>query len=412
MAKKLRTEASSDLPADGPKRRRATGGKSALRVRPKSAGRRQTQVQPDLLDYPLPSPEWKKAFRRKLLAWYKTHARDLPWRRTRDPYQIWVSEIMLQQTQVATVISYFERFMEAFPTVEALAAAEEEEVLRLWEGLGYYRRARSLHRAAKEVVAQFGGQMPTTAADLQKLPGIGRYTAGAIASIAYDAPEPILEANTIRLFSRLLAYRGVVTSTAGQHLLWALATALVPRSGAGRFNQALMELGAQVCTPRDPQCLSCPALGLCPTQAAGLQAEIPSAAPRPNFEQVTEGAVVVRRRRRVLLLKRGPEERWAGLWDFPRFSLESEDSQHHAEQLPDLVHKATGVQIGDTGPLTTIRHGVTRFRITLHCYEAEVTGGRLKLPGESARWILPADLPSYPLHTSARKLSKLLHAGS
>ena len=177
----------------------------------------------------LPDASWKQAFRRQLRRWYTAHARDLPWRRNRDPYAVWVSEIMLQQTQVATVIPYFEAFMEAFPTVEALAAAEEASVLRRWEGLGYYRRARQLHRAAQLIVSRHGGHFPESFDEVLALPGIGRYTCGAILSIAFEQRTPILEANTIRLFSRLLRYEGDPRAPAGQNLLWEFAEAILPR---------------------------------------------------------------------------------------------------------------------------------------------------------------------------------------
>ena len=200
-----------------------------------------------------PTPRGRASFRRRLRAWYARNARDLPWRRTGgDPYAIWLSEVMLQQTQAATVTAYFERFLIALPNVEALAAARVEKVLRLWEGLGYYRRARQLHQAARLIVERHGGRFPRDVNELRRLPGVGRYTAGAIASIAFDQPAPILEANTIRLFSRLLAYRGQPDSAAGQRLGWAMAEAVLPRRRPGQFNSALMELGSEVCRPREP----------------------------------------------------------------------------------------------------------------------------------------------------------------
>ena len=218
----------------------------------------------------LPDPQWQRELRRRLVAWYATNARELPWRRSSDPYRIWVSEIMLQQTQVATVKPYFDRFLDAFPTVEALAAADEHQVLRLWEGLGYYRRARQLHRAAQQIVAEHGGQFPRDRETVRQLPGIGRYTAGAILSMAFDAREPILEANTVRLWSRLLAYRGDATSAAGSRLLWGAAEAILPRTGSGTLNQSLMELGSTVCLPKAPRCDACPVAMLCQARAAGL----------------------------------------------------------------------------------------------------------------------------------------------
>ena len=203
-----------------------------------------------------PDAAWRRAFRRQLLAWYRRHKRDLPWRRTSDPYAVWVSEIMLQQTQVATVIPYFERFLAAFPTIRALAAADERDVLRHWEGLGYYRRARQMHLAARVLVAQHAASFPRELDTVRTLPGIGRYTAGAIASIAFDLRAPILEANTVRLLSRLVAFDGDPASTAGQHALWSLADALLPARGCGEFNQALMELGSLVCAPPGPPAIA------------------------------------------------------------------------------------------------------------------------------------------------------------
>ena len=190
-----------------------------------------------------PDAAWRRAFRRQLLAWYRRHKRDLPWRRTSDPYAVWVSEIMLQQTQVATVIPYFERFLRAFPTIRALAAAEERDVLRHWEGLGYYRRARQMHLAARVLVAQHDASFPRELDAVRTLPGIGRYTAGAIASIAFDAPAPILEANTVRLLSRLVAFDGDSASTAGQQTLWSLAEALLPRARLRRVQPGIDGVG-------------------------------------------------------------------------------------------------------------------------------------------------------------------------
>ena len=262
---------------------------------------------------------WRQQLRRRLLRWFERQRRDLPWRRTRDPYAIWVSEIMLQQTQVAAVVPYYERFLARFPTVHELAAADEDQVLRVWEGLGYYRRARQLHDAARRVVQQYGGRFPRELAAARSLPGIGRYTAGAILSIAFDERHPVLEGNTVRLYSRLLAYRDDPHSAAGQRRLWDFAAEILPNRQVGALNQALMELGSTICRPRAPACDACPLAVLCPTQAHGWQQEIPRAKRRPDYEQVHETAVVVRRRGKVLLRRCGPDERWAGLWDFPRF---------------------------------------------------------------------------------------------
>ncbi|MEN6498735.1 MAG: A/G-specific adenine glycosylase [Thermoguttaceae bacterium] len=364
---------------------------------------------PDDFPVPLPDSPWRQAFRRRLQAWYADHARDLPWRRNRDPYAIWISEIMLQQTQVATVRPYFERFLGRFPTIAALAATEEHEVLRLWEGLGYYRRARQLHQAAKLLASEHGGVFPRDPEVVRRLPGIGRYTAGAILSIAFDARQPILEANTLRLFSRLLAYRGQPTSTACQRLLWAMAEAELPQRHAGAFNQALMELGSTVCLVRGPLCDACPVASLCHARAEGLQTSIPAPKPKPVSEDRHEVALIVRRRGRVLLVRRPDGGRWAGLWDFPRFEVHAEHEAALRDELIALVQQQTGVTIQPGQRLATLKHGVTRFRITLDCHEAAYVSGADKThDGVEMRWLRPAELAEYPLNTTGRKLSHLL----
>jgi A/G-specific adenine glycosylase len=351
----------------------------------------------------------KRALRQRLIKWYAQHARDLPWRRSRDPYRVWVSEIMLQQTQVATVCDYFKRFIRALPTVHSLAAADEQQVLRLWEGLGYYRRARQLHGAAKMIVGEFGGEFPQDIADLIKLPGVGRYTAGAIASIAFDERAPILEANTIRLLSRLIGYRGDPLRSAGQRLLWHTASEILPRIDVARFNQALMELGSLVCKPSDPKCDGCPLAGLCVAKAAGLQHEIPREKPRQQYTAVREAAVVIRRNGQVLMRECAKGERWAGLWDFPRFVIEGEGPLFSLDEIAAKVREQTGINC-TTGPLLkTITHGVTRYRITLDCYRATYKSGQIRSP---ARWIKTCGLADLPLSTTGRKIAALINANN
>ena len=360
----------------------------------------------------LPPPACRVQFRRRLLAWYRRHARDLPWRRTKDPYHVWLSEIMLQQTQVGTVKAYFQRFVERFPTIAALAEANEEEVLRLWEGLGYYRRARQLHQAAKVIRAEHAGRFPSDRDAVRRLPGIGRYTAGAILSIAFDAREPILEANTTRLFTRLLGYRGDPASAEGTRLLWSAAEAVLPRSNVGAFNQALMELGSQVCIARPPQCDQCPAALLCRARALGIQHEIPRPRAKRALEARHEAAVIVRRRGRVLLVRRPDHGRWAGLWDFPRFAVDGLEPDRLPEAIAEQIQQQTGACIRVGRRLTTIRHGVTRFRITLDCYEAECVSGASRPADPSAlRWLKPSELEGYPLSTTGRQLGRLAGEG-
>ena len=363
---------------------------------------------------PLPDSSWRTRFRRRLRTWYKQHARDLPWRRNRDPYLVWISEIMLQQTQVATVESYFLRFRESFPTIEALASAEEQEVLRHWEGLGYYRRARQLHAAAKVLVDEHGGEFPRDSESVRALPGIGRYTAGAVLSIAFDAREPILEANTIRLFSRLLAYRGVPTTSESQRVLWTMAETVLPQCDIGTFNQALMELGSQVCTPKTPACDKCPVAKLCETKKLGLQNSIPAKKPQKKFEDVHEVALIVRHRGRILLLRRPEGGRWAGLWDFPRYEMDHEEQPALFRKLRDKLLAQTGIDATPETHQKRIKHGVTRFRITLDCYTAQFVAASKPAPPQAPelKWLTPRQLADYPLNTTGRKMAKLTEAGA
>ena len=360
----------------------------------------------------LHSTEWFRHVRRCLRAWFRSNARDLPWRRTRDPYAIWISEIMLQQTQVATVERYFPRFLAEFPDVVALAAASESDVLRQWEGLGYYRRARQMHAAARQIVAEHGGKFPDEFDAVRQLPGIGRYTAGAILSIAFDAAHPILEANTIRLLSRLWAYRGNTHDRTGQMLLWNAAASLLSARGNGELNQALMELGSLICTPRNPKCDACPLGSLCPTRKLGLQDRIPAPRRKTPVEELCEAAVVVQRNGRVLLRQCGDDERWAGLWDFPRFRLLlktklDEGIDASERQIIDGVQTLVGVSIVRPHHFTTLRHTVTRFRITLHGFVAQGKKEPLSGSTDRYRWVKPEQLTEYPLSVTGRKLARL-----
>ena len=351
----------------------------------------------------------KQQLRRRLLSWYAKHQRDLPWRRSKNAYRVWVSEVMLQQTQVATVKDYFRRFVKAFPTVKKLAAADEQEVLRLWEGLGYYRRARQLHAAAQAIVDDHNGRFPRDVETLQTLPGIGRYTAGAIVSIAFDQPAPILEANTIRLLSRLIAYREDPTKSAGQRLLWQTAEQLLPTKDVAQFNQALMELGSLVCTPVAPSCGQCPVAQQCAAYDLGLEGEIPISKRKLKFVDVHEAAVVVRKQSRILIRQCAAGERWAGLWDFPRFAIENSGPLFVQDELAEKVCRQTGIQVKGASHLQTLKHGVTRYRITLDCYQAEYVAGRIHNTAEQkVRWIATRELAELPLSTTGRKLANLI----
>ncbi len=331
---------------------------------------------------------------------------------------------MLQQTQVATVISYFERFVDAFPNIAALAEADEQEVLRLWEGLGYYRRARQLHQAAKVIVSRHGGKFPEDPDAIRQLPGIGRYTTAAILSIAYDQREAVLEANTFRVYARLLAYRGDPRSATGNRDLWAAAESWLPQKRVGAFNQALMELGSELCLPKDPQCEACPVSKICGAYNEGLEAEIPPPIAKPTIEQRHEIALIIRRRGKLLLVQYPEGVRWAGLWDFVRAPMPRPRGRRKPKQpLEELppetitpIAEQFGCSTGTARHLTTIRHSVTRFRITLDAYEAECTdtkgqssnGNALEQNRARTKWFRLADIHELPLNVTGRKLMRLL----
>ncbi|HEU4534162.1 MAG TPA: A/G-specific adenine glycosylase, partial [Polyangiaceae bacterium] len=265
-----------------------------------------------------PDVAFAQAFDGALSGWFGRHARDLPWRRDRAAYRVWVSEVMLQQTRVATVIAYFERFLARFPDLAALAAAAEGDVLALWSGLGYYRRARGLHRGAREVVERFGGELPRTVDELRTIRGIGAYTAGAVASLAFGVRAPLVDGNVMRVFARVFALEGDVKAGATQRQVWTIAAAMIEHARApGPFNEALMELGATVCVPRDPLCLVCPVRSLCRAFAEGRQNELPVVGAKKAVPEVHAAALVARQGGAVLLGRRRGDALFGGLWEPP-----------------------------------------------------------------------------------------------
>ena len=355
------------------------------------------------------SAAWRAGVRRRLVAWFASSARDLPWRKTRDPYAIWISEVMLQQTQVATVIPYFERFLHDYPTPAALAAADEAEVLRRWEGLGYYRRAKQLHAAAKQIAAEHDGRFPESFAAVLAIPGIGRYTAGAVLSIARDQRLPVVEANTLRLYSRLVALRQPPAAKAANALLWEVAARLLPRQQSGRFNQAAMELGALLCTPRQPACGACPLRNLCPTYRDGLQGEIPGRVRTMQYEKRDHAAVVVQHENHFFLRRCPPGGHWAGLWDFPRYDVTG--TANVAAEIERRFADDFGFAVRVGEKIKTLRHGVTRFRITLDAFAAEAERQMADpRPANDLQsgWYDPREIAALPLNTTGRKLTQLL----
>jgi len=338
-----------------------------------------------------------------LLAWYAAQRRDLPWRRATDPYRLWVAEVMLQQTQVSTAIPYYARFLARFPGVEALAAAPLDAVLALWQGLGYYARARSLHRAAQIVCAQHGGQVPSDPATLRALPGIGAYTAGAILSIAFGQDEPALDGNAIRVLCRLADYAQDPATTAGKAALRGYAMALLPHGQAGAFNQAMMELGATVCTPRDPRCAVCPLAEPCRARAVGTQLQRPVARARRPSPQRALVAALVEREGKLLLVRRRPQGLLGGLWELPGGEISA--GEGHAQALARALSAELGLQAEVGEPLAIVRHAYSHFRVTVQAHRCTVQGTpRPAGPWDDARWLALDALTDYGLTGVTHKI--------
>jgi A/G-specific adenine glycosylase len=343
-----------------------------------------------------------------LVRWFRAARRDLPWRRDMSPYAVWVSESMLQQTQVATVVSYFERWMARFPTLEALAGADEDEVLHAWQGLGYYSRARSLLRAARMVRDELAGTIPADPTLLRKLPGVGPYTAGAIASIAYNVPAPIVDGNVIRVLTRLFALRGDPAREPLKRRLWELAAALIPTGEAREFNPAMMELGATICTPARPRCPECPVQHECRARELGIQEQLPETAARPATAAVRMVAAVIEDVGRVLLEQRRDDaDRWAGMWDFPNGEVGERETPEAA--VRGVVRAALGVEVVVGERLCVVRHAVTRFRITLEAFRCRIVAGEPQALGcREWRWVTPEEIPGLALPNAHWKISAAL----
>lgn len=345
------------------------------------------------------------AVAKRLLAWYGRSGRDLPWRHSRDPYLIWLSEIMLQQTGVEAVIPYYQRFVTQWPRVELLAAAAVETVIEQWAGLGYYRRARNLHAAACQVVEHCDGRFPADSEALQSLPGIGRSTAGAILALAFDRPEPILDGNVRRVLCRLFAFAADPHKAAAQRQLWAWAAALTSRDHPHDYTQAVMDLGATLCTPRRPRCPECPLQALCQGYARGRVEDLPVRAKRQAIPLQQQVAVVVWKNGRILVCRRGLDGMLGGLWEFP--------SRAVAEKLqPDEVAAQLAKEQALRGLrlLGGVRHTYSHFRLDLKLYGGEQTAVTAVAEGGDCRWLSIDELATTALHGAHRKALPLITA--
>lgn len=344
-----------------------------------------------------------------LLSWYAGHARQLPWRGNPDPYSIWVSEVMLQQTRADTVIPYFDRWMRRFPSLEALASASQQEVLTAWEGLGYYGRARNLHRAAQMLVRENHSMLPDEVSQLRKLPGIGPYTAAAIASIAFGKDEPTLDGNIRRVLARFFNLTEDVRSASSERKLWQLAADHLPAGQAGEYNQALMDLGAVICTPKSPACERCPLQDACQAKALGLQEQRPVHAPKAAIPHRVVTAAVISRDGQVLIACRPSHGLLGGMWEFPGGKLQ--DGEDLLACLHREIREELGAEIEIGELLGEYHHAYTHFRVTLYAYHCTLLKGEPKaIQVADVRWVPENELGQYPMGKIDRQISRRLIA--
>jgi A/G-specific adenine glycosylase len=348
----------------------------------------------------------------RLLNWYNQNKRTLPWRDHPDPYAVWVSEIMLQQTRVDTVIGYFQRWMAKFPTIEALAQADEQDVLNLWEGLGYYSRARNLHKAAKMLAEgslspreRAGGEgranLPEDTKSLMKLPGIGRYTAAAISSMAFGHDAAALDGNIRRVYARVFNVEEALGTTDAEKILWEIAEDILPKGEAGDYNQALMDLGSAVCTPRNPSCEDCPINKDCEAYQLDIQEMRPvRKTKKPVPYHIHAGAVIVKQGQ-VLLAQRPTKGLLGGMWEFPNGRVE----ENPAKELEFLIGEGYQVKIQVGDPLGKVDHAYTHFKITEYAFLCTMSGSSIK---ENMRWVNLKDLDDYPMGKVDREIAKTL----
>ncbi|MBN1218287.1 MAG: A/G-specific adenine glycosylase [Anaerolineae bacterium] len=344
-----------------------------------------------------------KKIRCRLLEWYYQYRRNLPWRGESSPYRIWVSEVMLQQTQVTTVIPYYHRFLAKFADVWALAAAPLEEVLKVWEGLGYYARARNLHKAAIEIVKKYDGQLPQTYAELRRLPGFGDYTAGAVAAIAFGEAVPAIDGNAKRLLARLFAIKGDIQRGKAAQQLKQTAVTLVDPNHPGDWTQAMMELGATVCLPLSPRCSSCPIHDLCAAHLQGIEQELPIKSAKKDLPHYDVTAAVIRQGGKVLIAQRPLDGMLGGLWEFP--GGKQKDGETLAECLRREIQEELGLEIEVGQPLVSIKHGYTHFKITLHAFYCRLLAGQPQaLEVADWRWVALDEMDAFPFARSDLKI--------
>jgi len=351
-------------------------------------------------------------FQQNLIHWFRANQRPLPWRKHYEPYEVWVSEIMLQQTQMDTALPYFKRWMKAFPTIGALAKADSKKVLKLWEGLGYYSRARNIHESAKHLVQKNGGVFPQEYEKILSIKGIGRYTAGAIASIAFNEDRPIVDGNILRVLSRVYAISKPIDVEKNKELFWKLQERLIPRGGAREFNQALMELGALVCSKQDPACALCPVRGFCKAFKTKTPENYPVKSRKKEMVKVEAAALVLEKNKKYLIRLRPVGKIMGGLWEFPEWKLSRNRTLSPAQvrnKTARLAEKEFSFGFEAIRPVGTIKRNYTHHLETLHVFKAEKfeekTGPKT---GWVSRWISKKEFVEYPFSSAHAKIAAML----
>ncbi len=359
------------------------------------------------------------AFHDALGAWFEANRRPMPWREAddsgaRNPYRVWVSEVMLQQTRVDTAVPYFERFMAAFPTPEALAAAPQDDVLKRWEGLGYYSRARNLHKAAQHIVAEHGGEFPRDETAVRALPGVGPYTAAAVLSLAFGQPLAVLDGNVIRVLGRVFGVEQDSRAPLTRKAMQDLATGLLDRQRPARFNESVMELGATVCTPRSPACAVCPLAGVCVARAGGDPEAFPVVSKRKAVPHKTVAVALITDARGELLIQRRPEDAMlGGLWEFPGGKVEPSETPSQA--CAREVQEELGLAVEVGAEVARVDHAYSHFTVTLHafrCTPEAASGDPVSASGEPVLWVRPDQLDEYAFPRANRKILEAIEAAS
>lgn len=345
----------------------------------------------------------KSLIQKVLLEWFEKNQRPLPWREKYEPYHVWISEIMLQQTQVKTVLPYFDRWIKSLPTIQSVAQAPEDQILKLWEGLGYYSRARNLQRAAKVIMEKHRGIFPQNYQDVLALPGIGKYTAGAITSIAFNQDQPLVDGNVIRVLSRLFLYVQNTRLPQAEKQMWEWASEILPKGKARYFNQALMELGALQCTPKSPDCPKCPLNQVCRAYQQDVVEQLPDRGPKKELKYIEVSIGIIRKDGKIFIQKRPEKGLMAGLWEFPGGKVEKGETQRGA--LEREIKEELGISLKNIKLKQKIKHAYTSFKVNLHCFEADYAAGDLKLGSAvEGKWIEPSELSHYPFPAANVKI--------